>query len=102
MNDTIIGFKVKSEPEVFVLQMRRLPEKSFAKQQKLLELRMDDNEISNVTSLTFFGLKSLVKMSLRGNDIEHIAEGTFNQLTKVKTGDFINDNIENITRSIFT
>ena len=37
----------------------------------------------NVTSLTFFGLKSLVRMSLRGNDIEHLAEGTFNQLSKV-------------------
>jgi hypothetical protein len=38
----------------------------------------------NVTNLTFFGLKSLVRMSLRGNDITHLAEGTFNQLSKVK------------------
>jgi hypothetical protein len=30
--------------------MRRLPEKCFAKQQKLVELLMDENEIQNLTS----------------------------------------------------
>ena len=47
--------------------MAELPNKCFAKQSKLKHLQMDFNQIANITNETFFGLKSLTHLSLRGN-----------------------------------
>ena len=65
--------------------MERLPDRGFLKQRKLLQLRLDDNLVRNVSNATaFVGLQSLTKLSLKGNRLEVIQAKTFEFLPKVK------------------
>ena len=65
--------------------MERLPDRGFLKQRKLLQLRLDDNLVRNVSnSSAFVGLQSLTKLSLKGNRLEAIQAKTFEFLPKVK------------------
>ena len=65
--------------------MERLPDRGFLKQRKLLQLRLDDNLVRNVSNATaFVGLQSLTKLSLKGNRLEAIQAKTFEFLPKVK------------------
>ena len=52
--------------------MTELPDKCFAKQSKLKHLQMDFNSIANITNQTFWGLKSLTHLSLRGNQLSNL------------------------------
>ena len=65
--------------------MERLPDRGFLKQRRLLQLRLDDNLVRNVSNATaFVGLQSLTKLSLKGNRLEVIQAKTFEFLPKVK------------------
>ena len=64
--------------------MEALPDRGFFKQRKLLELRLDNNRIRNITNSTaFVGLQSLLRLSLKGNRLESIPSRVFDFLPKV-------------------
>lgn len=62
----------------------RLPDTRFNSQKLLLNLTLDSNEISNVTNLTFVGLKSLRRLSMRDNAIAILPDNVFLQLNRVR------------------
>ena len=64
--------------------MEALPDRGFFKQRKLLDLRLDNNRIRNITNSTaFVGLQSLLRLSLKGNRLESIPSRVFDFLPKV-------------------
>ena len=44
---------------------------------------MDFNKITNITNSTFVGLRSLTHLSLRGNQLANLGDGTFEVLEEV-------------------
>ena len=58
-------------------QMDRLPNKGFAKQRKLVELKIDNNHVVNVTNSSFVGLQSLRAISMRGNRLASLEAKLF-------------------------
>ncbi|XP_053688910.1 protein artichoke-like [Sabethes cyaneus] len=61
-----------------------IPDRTFARQNKLQQLHLNHNKISAVSNRTFVGLNELLVLNLRGNLIDQIEPMTFTPLTKLE------------------
>ncbi|XP_058457845.1 insulin-like growth factor-binding protein complex acid labile subunit [Malaya genurostris] len=61
-----------------------IPDRTFARQNKLQQLHLNHNKISAVSNRTFVGLGELLVLNLRGNLIDLIEPMSFSPLTKLE------------------
>ncbi|EAT42354.1 AAEL006099-PA, partial [Aedes aegypti] len=61
-----------------------IPDRTFARQNKLQQLHLNHNKISVVSNRTFVGLGDLLVLNLRGNLIDQIEPMTFTPLVKLE------------------
>ena len=62
-----------------------LPDSRLKSQKLLRNLTLDANKIANLTDLTFIGLRSLRRLSMRENLIRELRPNVFAHLEKVLT-----------------
>lgn len=78
-----------------------IPVKSFEAQKKLVELNLNCNKISSINNQTFFGLKKLTVLSLRGNFLEELTAELFSTLPKLQELDLGKNRISRVDSSAF-
>nr|XP_029720828.1 insulin-like growth factor-binding protein complex acid labile subunit [Aedes albopictus] len=61
-----------------------IPDRTFARQNKLQQLHLNHNKISVVSNRTFVGLGDLLVLNLRGNLIDQIEAMSFTPLVKLE------------------
>lgn len=57
-------------------KLKEIPQKAFKGLAKLIALDLEDNQITEIPSYTFYGLK-LNKLSLKANKLLSVSKGTF-------------------------
>ena len=83
-------------------QLISLPDRGFLQQKKLLELRLTNNKIFNVSNGTFDGLKTVTILSLRKNFLEDMGSAVFTDLVKVEELDLGQNRIRSIHPAAFS
>ena len=74
-----MNFPLLSIPRISVL-----PDSRLNSQKLLRNLTLDSNKIANLTNLTFLGLRSLRRLSMRENLIRELRPNVFAHLEKVR------------------
>lgn len=78
-----------------------IPSKCFTYQDKLQELRLNNNKLSSINDTTFQGLKALKVLNLRENYLEELPRGLFAILPKLEELNLGQNRISKIDRHAF-